>query len=106
MSLKSIHKKPAFWVLVIALLLLVQVILITPGSPPDVSKLNDPVITTTPQTQATTPQELLQGEKEKVVPVRKLDPITSALMDVIPYLVVAAILTGSVAYIAGPGTRV
>ena len=97
MSIKSIHKKPAFWVLVIALLLLVQVILITPGSPPDVSKLNDPVITTTPQTQATTPQELLQGEKEKVVPVKKLDPITSTMLDIIPILMVTIIIIGSVA---------
>ena len=98
MSLKSIHKKPAFWILVVALLLLVQVILITPGSPPNVSKLNDPVITTTPQTQATTPQELLQGEKEKVVPVKKLDPITSAMLDIIPILMVTIIIIGSVAY--------
>ena len=105
MSLKSIHKKPAFWILVVALLLLVQVILITPGSPPDVSKLNDPVITTTPQTQATTPQELLQGEKEKVVPVRKLDPFTLALLDVLPILFITIILISSVAFIAGPGTR-
>ena len=99
MSLKSIHKKPAFWILVVALLLLVQVILITPGSPPNVSKLNDPVITTTPQTQATTPQELLQGEKEKVVPVKKLDPITSTMLDIIPILMVTIIIIGSVAFI-------
>ena len=99
MSLKSIHKKPAFWILILALLILVQVILIIPGSPPNVSKLNDPKITTTPQTQATTPQELLQGEKETGVPVRKLDPTTSALLDVIPYLFVAAMLLGSVAFI-------
>lgn len=63
MNLKSIHKKPAFWVLVIALLLLVQIILITPGTPPNVGKLNNPEITTTPQTQATTPQELVQGKQ-------------------------------------------
>jgi len=99
-NLKSIHKKPAFWVLVIALLLLVQVILITPGTPPNVSKLNDPQVTTTPQTQATTPQELIQGKTEpEVAPVNKLDP--TALLDVIPHLMVACILVGAVSFIVG-----
>lgn len=105
-KIKHLHKKPLFWLIVVILLFVTQLILITPGSPPNVSQLNDPKITTTPQTQATTPQDLIQGKQQ--APANDLtgeQKTLVGLLDVLGYLFVAIILLSSVAWISGTGMK-
>jgi hypothetical protein len=90
-----------FGLILIGLLLVLELVLVVPGTQTDSGKLNNPQITTIPNTEATTPGQALGLEEKPVVPKPKVSPAGVGLLEVLPVVFVAVILLGAVAFIAG-----
>lgn len=94
------NKFSIFGLILVVLLLALELVLVIPGNQTDSGKLNDPQITTIPNTEATTPGQALGLEEKPVTPKTKVSPGIVALFDILPYIIVPMIILGAVSFIS------